>query len=190
MTRYSARFPAPAALAVVALAAAAVLCAALPMHGASRGAKPVLIVAALCAAGSVAQLAGRMLAQGAARPAESYLPTLTGLASRAWAATAAVPWPQLLLVAVLVLEVLHPSRPWHTVLLGLILLGYLLALHLAETGARVFVLRGQLRLIAAGAALGAVSVGAGLLPAGAGSGWLTAVAGVAAVIAAGLALPV
>ncbi len=185
------RFLAPGTLAVAALAAAAVVWAALPMHGASRGAKPVLVAAALCAAASVAQL-GRLAAQGAAaRPPELYVTTLAGLASRAWAATGAVPWPQLLLVAVLVLEVLHPSRPPHTFVLGLILLGYLLALHLAETGAPASVLRGQLRLIAAGAALAAVSAGAGLLPpAGAGSGWLTAVAGVAAVIAAGLALPV
>lgn len=52
------RFLAPGTLAVAALAAAAVVWAALPMHGASRGAKPVLVAAALCAAASVAQLAG------------------------------------------------------------------------------------------------------------------------------------
>jgi hypothetical protein len=92
-------------------------------------------------------------------------------------------------IAVLVLEALHPARPWHTVVLGVAVLGFLLALHLAESAAGPAVLRPQLPLIAAGLGLAAVSAGAALLPA-AGSGWLTVVAAAAAVLVAALALPV
>ena len=39
------------------------------------------------------------------------------------------------LIAILWLEVLHPSRPWHTAVLGATLIAYLLATHLAESAA-------------------------------------------------------
>ena len=38
-----------------------------------------------------------------------------------------VPWEEGALIAVLWLEVLHPSRPWHTAVLGAALIAYLLA---------------------------------------------------------------
>ncbi len=46
-----------------------------------------------------------------------------------------VPWEEGAVVAVLWLEVLHSSRPWHTAVLGAALIAYLLATHLAESGA-------------------------------------------------------
>jgi hypothetical protein len=180
--------------AVAALAAAAVAWAALPMGDASRGARPALIIAVVSAAASMGQLVVRMLAGRpvpADRQAELYLPPVIEAARRAWAGAVAFPWPQVMIVAVVALEALHPSRAWHTAILGVVLLGFLLVLHLAESGTGPSVLRRQLPLITAGVCLAVLSASAALLPAtGAGSDWLVAIAAVAAVIAAGLALPV
>jgi len=96
------------------------------------------------------------------------------------------------LLAVLWLEVLHPSRPWHTAVLGAALIAYLLAVHLAESGASPQALRPQVRVLAAGAALLALGAAAGMLPAagpGAGSALLRLVAAGALIAAAGLVLP-
>ena len=180
--------------AVAALAAAAVTWAALPMSGARAGAKPVLILAAACAVLSVVRLAGALLA---ARPGTArrdtgvYQAPLAGFARRSWDSFRAVPWPQGLTVALLGLEALHPARARHTVVLGVVVLAFLLALHLAESADGPAVLRPQLPLIAAGLGLAAVSAGAALIPAvSSGSGWLTVIAAAAAVLAAALALPV
>jgi hypothetical protein len=83
-----------------------------------------------------------------------------------------VPWEEGALIAVLWLEVLHPARPWHTAMLGAALIAYLLATHLAESGASPGVLRPQVRVLAVGVGLLALGAGAGMVPAegpGAGS---------------------
>jgi hypothetical protein len=67
-------------------------------------------------------------------------------------------------VSTVVLEALHSSRPWHTAVRAVVLTGYLLASHLAESGAGAGVLRTQLPLLAAGIGLTAVAVGAAYLP--------------------------
>jgi hypothetical protein len=183
-------------LAVVLLAAGAVAWAALPVAGATRGAKPALIAAVVCAALSLVQLAARVAAgrpgaeqRAAARSA--YSSPLTDAVQQAWSVVTSVRWPEFAVVAILVLEVLHPARAWHTAVLGLVLIGYLLTLHLAESDAGPGILRAQLPLLIAAAGLAVLSAGAGLLPAAsAGPAWLSAIAAVAAVIAAGLALPV
>ena len=103
-----------------------------------------------------------------------------------------VPWEEGALIAVLWLEVLHPSRPWHTAILGAALIAYLLAVHLAESDASPGVLRPQVRVLAAGAVLLALGAGAGMLPAagpGAGSALLRLVAAGALIAAGGLVLP-
>ena len=103
-----------------------------------------------------------------------------------------VPWEEGAVVAVLWLEVLHPSRPRHTAVLGAALIAYLLATHLAESGASPRTLRPQARVLAAGAALLALGAGAGMLPAagpGAGSALLRLIAAGALIAAAGLILP-
>ena len=68
-----------------------------------------------------------------------------------------VPWAEGAVLAALVLEVLHPARPWHTAVLGVALLGYLLGTHLAEAdpvrGTAGRVLRAQLPVLAAGLGL-------------------------------------
>ena len=103
-----------------------------------------------------------------------------------------VPWEEGTLIAVLWLEVLHPARPWHTAVLGAALIAYLLATHLAESGASPGVLRPQVRVLAAGAGLLALGAGAGMVPAagpGAGSAGLRLVAAGALIAAAVLVLP-
>jgi hypothetical protein len=103
-----------------------------------------------------------------------------------------VPWEEGALIAILWLEVLHPARPRHTAILGAALVGYLLATHLAESGASLEVLRPQVRVLAVGAGLLALGAGAGMIPAvgpGAGSALLRLVAAGALIAAAGLVLP-
>jgi hypothetical protein len=103
-----------------------------------------------------------------------------------------VPWEEGAVVALLWLEVLHASRPWHTAVLGAALIAYLLATHLAESGARPSVLRPHARVLTAGAVLLALGAGAGMLPAaspGAGSALLRLVAAGALIAAGGLVLP-
>jgi len=126
-------------------------------------------------------------------PEESYL---LPAALRAWlmflATLRLVPWEEGTVLAVLWLEVLHPSRPWHTAVLGAALIAYLLATHLAESGASPRVLRPQARVLAAGAALIALGAAAGMLPAadpGAGSALLRLLAAGALIAAACLILP-
>ena len=50
-----------------------------------------------------------------------------------------------------------PSRPWHTLLLGVVLIGYLITLHLTETIGGPSVFRPQLPFLAAGLCLAALS---------------------------------
>jgi hypothetical protein len=126
-------------------------------------------------------------------PEDSYLLTWP---LRAWLmfhqTFRVVPWEEGALLAVLWLEVLHPSRPWHTAVLGAALIAYLLTTHLAESGAAPRALRPQARALAAGTALLALGAGAGMLPAagpGAGSALLRLVAAGALIAAAGLVLP-
>jgi hypothetical protein len=103
-----------------------------------------------------------------------------------------VPWEEGALIAVLWLEVLHPARPWHTAVLGAALIAYLLATHLAESGASPGVLRPQVRVLAIGAVLLALGAAAGMLPAagpGPGSTLPRLVAAGALIAAAVLVLP-
>jgi len=126
-------------------------------------------------------------------PEDTYLlPTPARAVLRFLQALRSVPWEEGALLAIVWLEVLHPSRPWHTAVLGAALIAYLLATHLAESDASPRALRPQAWLLAAGAALLALGAGAGMLPAaapGAGSALLRLVAAGALIVAAGLVLP-
>ena len=153
------------------------------------------------AAGFALFLAIFGVAAGALRLALTAVPVpensyLLSAALRGWinflAILRSVPWEEGALLAVLWLEVLHPSRPWHTAVLGAALIAYLLATHLAESGASPRALRPQIRVLAVGAVLLALGAGAGMLPAagpGAGSALLRLVAAGALIAAAGLVLP-
>jgi hypothetical protein len=126
-------------------------------------------------------------------PVENYLlPLPLQLWLRFLEVLRLVPWEEGTLIAVLWLEVLHRAQPWHTAVLGAALIAYLLATHLAESGASPDALRPQIRVLAVGAGLLALGAGAGMLPAvgpGAGSALLRLVSAGALIAAAGLVLP-
>jgi hypothetical protein len=171
------------------LVAGLIVWSAAPISGAREGARPALILAIIAGVASIAQLA---LAGLAPDEPSSFDPVLSRLRRTLTDAIMAVSWPELLIIAVLVLEVLHRSRPWHTAVLGVALLGFLLSAHLAETGARAAILRPQIPVLAVGIALIALSVGAAALPglpSGAASSAIRVIAALAAVIACALAVP-
>ena len=181
-TRPSARTTVAAGL----LAAVCVVWAAVPLSGTGPVGPVVLATAAACAAASVARLA---LGPDPGDPVVYLNPVLRAgrlVANlvRRW------PWAEGLVVAAIVLEALHRSRPWPTGLLGAALMAYLLAVHLAESRARLAVLRPQAPLLAAGLGLLALAVGAAMLPAATGSAadLMAVLAAIAAVAVCGLAL--
>jgi hypothetical protein len=106
---------------------------------------------------------------------------------RTWA------WEEIAVVGVLLLEVKHPARPWHTAALGAALAAYLLVTHIAESAADpAVVLRRQARLLAVGACLLALGAGFAEFPAatpGAGAAILRVLAAAAVIAAAALVLP-
>jgi hypothetical protein len=116
---------------------------------------------------------------------------------RAWLMFLAVvrflAWEETAVVAVIWLEIQHPSRPWHTAALGAGLLAYLLATHIAESGGpAVPRLRGHARLLVIGACLLALAAGLATIPAataGAGSAILRVIAAIAVIAATVLVLP-
>ena len=128
------------------------------------------------------------------QPEEGFFPTAP---VRAWLTFLAVlrglPWEEIAVVALLWLEVQHPARPWHTAALGFGLVAYLLAVHIAESGAPAGrLLRRQAKVLLAGACLLALGAGFAMLPAaapGAGSALLRVLAAAAVVAAAALVLP-
>lgn len=174
--------------ATVLLGAVVIGWAAVPMSSGSGGALAALVVAIAAGVLSIAQLlvAGIGSGDGLGTLAEQLADGLLGFLN--W-----LPWAELMIIAAVALEALHPAPPWHTAVLGVALLGYLFALHLAETGASPRVLRPQLGLLAAGIGLMALAVGAAALPAlqsGLASSVIRVAAIVAAVVAGALTFPV
>jgi hypothetical protein len=173
---------------VAVLAGVCVGWAAVPLSGGGTGTRFFLVVAIGCGILSVAQLlvgAGKStdaaLGSLLKRTIDYLLTIVRGL-----------PWAEAMAVAVLLLEVVHRSRPWHTGLLGVWLLGYLLAVHLVEIRAGAGVLRGQLPLIAAGIGLSALAVVVAELPAlpsGVLSPVVRVIAAAALVVVGGLTVP-
>ena len=176
------------------LGGACVAWAAAPAGPAGRAGPALTVVAACCVAGGVAQLAtAALVAPGAA----AYPGPLTRVGLQGLDLLRRLPWAEGVVLGTLVLEALHPARPWHTAVLGVALVAYLLATHLAESaggrGEAAAVLRGQAPVLAAGLGLLVLAAASALLPS-AGTGlagsWLRAAAAVAAVLACALALPV
>ena len=179
------------ALAAVALLAGVSIAWAAVPAGPARGWGWAALVAAAGAA--VATLGGLLV--GDARLGEgAFDPLATRLAVRVAHGLQAAPWPEVMIVAVLVLEVAHPARPWHTGVLGAALLAFVLAAHLAETGGSPrAVLAPQAAVLAAGLGLGALATAAVALPplaAGPAATALRVIAVAAAVTAGALAFPV
>jgi hypothetical protein len=170
------------------LGAGCVVWAAMPLVH-----KGLANLALILAIGGVAGGALRLVLAGVPVPEDTFL---LPAPLRAWLSLLEtlrrVPWEEGAIVAVVWLEVLHPSRPWHTAVLGAGLIAFLLATHLAESDTSPGVLRPQVRVLAVGAGLLALGAGAGMLPAagpGAGAALLRVVAAVALIAAAALVLP-
>jgi hypothetical protein len=104
-----------------------------------------------------------------------------------------VPWEEIAVVALLWLEIQHTLRPWPTAALGAGLLAYLLATHIAESGAEAIpLLRRHAKLLIVGACLLALGAGFAIIPTtapGAGSAILRVLAAAAVIAAAALVLP-
>jgi len=175
------------------LGAACVAWAASPPGPAGRAGPALTVLAACCVAGGIGQLA----TAGVMAPGPGAYPgPLTRLGLGGLDRLRRLPWAEGVTLGALALEAFHPARPWHTAVLGVALIAYLLATHLAEStgspGEATTVLRGQAPVLAAGLGLLVLSAGSALLPsagAGVAGGWLRAAAAVAAVLAAALALP-
>jgi hypothetical protein len=175
--------------AAAALAAAVIWWAAFPVSGGGSGTQLTLVIAIATGTMSVAQLA---LAGTVIRQPDRFT-AADRIALQLANLTRMLPWAELMTVAVLMLEVLHKSRPWHTAVLAVALTSYLLAVHLAETDTSAGALRAQLPLLSAGVGLTALSIGAAALPGlpvGPVATLMRIGAVVLAAVAAGLAVPV
>jgi hypothetical protein len=176
------------------LGVACVAWAASPPGSAGRAGPVLTVLAACCVAGGIGQLATAAVVP----PGPGAYPgPLTRLGLSSLEQLRRLPWAEGVTLGALALEAFHPARPWHTALLGVALLAYLLATHLAEStgapGEATAVLRSQAPVLAAGLGLLVLAAGSALLPSagtGVAGGWLRAAAAVAAVLAAALALPV
>jgi len=173
------------AAAAGVLGAACVAWSAVPLGGTGGLGGALLAAAAACAALSTL----RLLLSAPFHHDEYF-----GLVARAGRVLARMArgasWAEGAVVAVLVLEALHRSRPWHTAVLGAALLAYLLAVHLGESRSSVAVLRPQVPLLAAGLGLLVLGAGAAMLPAATGSaaGLMAVLAMLAAVMVGCLAV--
>jgi hypothetical protein len=158
-----------------------------PVH---KGLANLALILAIC---GVAGGALRLILAGVPVPEDVFLlPAPAQAWLRFLELLRQVPWEEGAVIGLVWLEVLHPSRPWHTAVLGAALVAYLLATHLAESNAGPGALRPQVRVLAVGAGLLALGAGAGMLPAtgpGAGAALLRLVAAVALIAAAALVLP-
>ncbi len=135
-------------LAVVAvLAGVTVTWSALPVRAGllPRGLLWIAVLAAVC---SLVEMAARTIE--VRRSAFETLPDR--LVRLLVTAVRSAPWTEIMMITVLLLEAEHADRPWHTGVLMIALLGYLLAVHLAETGEDAGVLRAQIPPLAAGPA--------------------------------------
>lgn len=175
--------------AVALLAAVMITWAVAPVSGGGAGTRLTLIAAVICAVAGV----GRLAIGEEPVSTSPFDPFYVRFTNTVAGVLHALPWAEFLIVAVLALEALHHARPWHTAVLGVALLAYEFAVHLAQARTAPAALAGQLPVIAAGAGLLALAVGAAALPrlhAGPGSELLRILAVAAAVVAGGLVLPV
>jgi hypothetical protein len=176
-------------LAAPLLGAACVVWTAVPPRDTSW-ANIALVVSIIAVAASALRLALAEVPQ----PADVYF---VSPALRSWLLFLRVlrtwPWEEIAVAALAWLEVQHPARPWPTAALGFGLVAYLLAVHIAESGAPAGrLLRRQAKVLLAGACLIALGAGFATLPAagpGAGSALLRVLAAAAVVAAAALVLP-
>jgi hypothetical protein len=176
-------------LGALLLGAASTAWAAAPLVHSGLAAT-ALVVAIIAVAGGALRLAFSDIPV----PADQYY--LNGWL-RAWLTFLALlrtfPWEETAVVALLWLEAQHSLRPWPTAALGAALTAYLLATHIAESGADAGpLLRRQRGLLAVGACLLALGAGLAMIPAaapGAGTAILRVIAAAAVIAATALIFP-
>jgi len=170
------------------LAALIIAWAAIPASGGRAGTRITIIVAVIAGVASL----GRLAAAEAQIGGHAFDTLPVRAAAQAVALTRMLPWSEVLILAVLVLEALHHAGAWHAGVLGVAVLAYLFAVHLAESGTRLRALAPQLPVLGAGLGLLVLAVAAAALPqlTGRPGELLRVLAVAAAVVAAGLALPV
>ncbi len=175
--------------ATALLGATSTIWAALPLEGTGTAGWVLAVVAGGCVLAGVLRLLalGPSTTEGASRWA--VWPRLLGTARsrRQWAGPESVA-----VIAVVALETLHQSRPWHTGSLALFVICYLLAVHHAEGPAREASLSGEARLLVASLPLVAAATGVAMATGtggGATSRWLEIIAALAAITAGALAVP-
>jgi hypothetical protein len=176
--------------ATALLAAVSIIWAAYPLDTGRAGTK-IAVIAAIAA--GVLTIGQVTLAAVPRVQVSDFSPFYVRSADWLLSFVREILWPEILVVALIVLEALHPARPWHTGILAVALLACIFAVHLAETAARPSVLRAQLPIIAAGIGLLALAVGVAYVhEATTGSAYtaLRILAIVSAVVAAALVVPV
>ncbi|MGC8627001.1 MAG: hypothetical protein ACP5VR_05480 [Acidimicrobiales bacterium] len=129
ITKLAALGRASRSVPALVLGAASLTWAAVPTSQAGTGGALVLAVASACLVAGSARLAWARRPPG--KP-ELFAKPLERAANHARSALAALPWETVAAVAIVVLEALHPARPWHTGVLAMVLTGYLLAVHRGE----------------------------------------------------------
>jgi hypothetical protein len=176
--------------ATALLAAVTIGWTAYPLDTGRAGTRITLVVAI---AAGVLTIAQTLLATVARVQAPDYAPFYLRSADWLLGFIRGTPWPEILVVALLVLEALHRAEPLQVGVLGVALLGLLFAVHLAETGAGPSVLQAQVPVIAAGIGLLALAVGVASVHETTSGPAYTAIrilAIVAAIVAAALVVPV
>jgi hypothetical protein len=176
-------------LAAIFLGAACIAWTATPvLHGGE--AQAALVIAIIAVTGGALRLAFADIPQ----PEDQFF--LPGYV-RAWlmflAMLRAFAWEETAVVAIGWLEIQHTARPWPTAALGVGLLAYLLATHVAESGAQASpLLRRHAKLLIVGACLLALGAGFAMIPVtspGAGSALLRVIAAAAVIAATVLVFP-
>ena len=176
-------------IAVAALlGAASTAWSALPLTGTGAPGVLLVVVAGACVLAGVV----RLLAHPAASRSRFSMAFWALLGTSGPTLRRAGP-ESVAAVSMVALEALHHSRPWHTGLMALVLVSYLLAVHEAESPVPAALWRQDARLLVVSVPLVVVATGVAMVPtagSGATSEWLEIIAALAAISAGALALPV
>jgi hypothetical protein len=172
---------------VALLGAASVVWAAVPLKGTGAPGVILLLVSTICVAAGLLRLIRKDTGH---REKYVFPGPLMRLALSANDLLLRAGWETGAAVSIVVLEAMHPSRPWHTGLLAVLVVAYLLAVHRAESAVPAAVFQGQARVLLASLALVVVATAVATIPSSAAqSGWLEILAALAAMTAGALALP-
>jgi hypothetical protein len=172
---------------VALLGAVCVVWAAVPLKGTGAPGVILLLVSSTCVAAGVLRLTRKDTGQ---REKYAFPGPFMRLLLSANDVLLRAGWETGAAVSIVVLEAMHRSRPWHTGLLAIAVVAYLLAVHRAESAVPAAVFRGQTRVVVTSLALVVVATAVAMVPSSATeSGWLEILAALAALTAGALALP-